>query len=166
MQIAMNDTDNDGLHSDLKEAESKYNKLKQESSDKIEILENTLASKNLEIEALHKQIESLQLCVKEQESSKSDGNNNEEAKLNEVIQDISDIMTEVEVDLQNVKTFVSEQATKTRIVDMVKFEDYNNLRQEKHIVDTKLLKVTIEKMELKREVFDLKELLRKSQSDN
>ena len=162
----MHDNDTDGLHSDLREAELKYNKLKIDSSGKIQMLEDTVASKDLEIDALNKHIESLQASVKEQETSNSDGNNNEEAKLNEVIQDISDIMSEVEEDLHNVKTFVSEQASKTMIVDMVKIEDYEQLRQDKHNVDTKLLNVTIEKMALKRKVYDLEEIIRNKKQNN
>ena len=170
----LQNNDNIDLSSDLAEAEEKIKNMQQDHSLKLNSLKTIVSEKDQEIQTLKKSVENLRKEIQDREHLRKVVNSEEEeGEENETMKDILDIVSALENELSSVRSLVlirKEEENnneknilklKTIIEDAVPNNDYQNLRKEKAELEAKVLKLTIQKMDLKRRNHVLGKLLTK-----
>ena len=156
----LQNNDNIDLSSDLAEAEEKMKKMQQDNSLRLKTLENIVSEKDQEIQSLKSKIDNLQNQTEERHCSKAIDIFEEEKGDNEDVREILEIVSALEEELSSVRNLVivrKDDCNKKKILQMktilenvVPYNDYQNLKKEKAELEAKVLKLTIQKMDLKR----------------
>ena len=161
-RIMLQNNDNIDLSSDLAEAEEKMKKMQQDNSLRLKTLENIVSEKDQEIQSLKSKIDNLQNQTEERHCSKAIDIFEEEKGDNEDVREILEIVSALEEELSSVRNLVIVRKEeddcnkkkisqlKTILTNVVPYDDYQNLKKEKAELEAKVLKLTIQKMDLKR----------------
>ena len=161
-RIMLQNNDNIDLSSDLAEAEEKMKKMQQDNSLRLKTLENIVSEKDQEIQSLKSQIDRIKNQTEERHCSKAIDIFEEEKGDNEDVREILEIVSALEEELSSVRNLVIVRKEeddcnkkkisqlKTILENVVPYNDYQNLKKEKAELEAKVLKLTIQKMDLKR----------------